>query len=121
MLLKPITVSLFAGSLLLLTACGSAPPAPNDALARVETAIASAKDKEADTYATTDLLKAEKKLADAKLMIEQESMDKARLTLEQALADAKLAESKADAARAKKQHNEMKDAVDTLRKETQRN
>ncbi len=109
-----------AGSLLFLTACGSAPPIPVDKIASVETLIASARDKEADSHAAVELLKAEQKLAKAKQLIEEKQMEQARLLLEQAMADAKLAESKSDTARAIKVEKETKDSIDTLKKEIER-
>ncbi len=115
-----ILIPVLAGALLWLGGCGSAPPIPSDKLASVETAIASAKDKEAQHYATMELMKAESKLTEAKALITKEEMDKASLLLEQALVDAKLAESKADAARADKQQVEMQETIDTLKKEVER-
>jgi len=117
---QKILVPVLASGLLLLSACGSAPPIPSDKIASVETAIASAKDKEASNYAAVELLKAEKKLEEAKQLIKKEEMEKASLLLEQALADAKLAESKADTIRTEKQQTEIKDTLDTLKKEVER-
>lgn len=116
-------IPVLAGGLLLLGGCGSAPPIPVDKIASVETAIASAKDKEATTLAAVELHKAEKKLAEAKELAnkgEEDAMEQAKRLLDQALVDAKLAASKADAARTAKQKEEMKDSVDTLKKEVDR-
>ncbi len=117
---RKLLLPVLAGSLLWLGGCGSAPSIPSDKMASVETAIASAKDKEAQNYAAVELQKAEDKLAQAKQLAAQEEMEQASLLLEQALADARLAESKADAARIQKQKQEMKDTVDTLKKEVNR-
>lgn len=107
-------------SALLLGGCGSAPPIPTEKIASVETAISGAKDKEAHTYATMELMQAEQKLQEARKLIGEEEMDKASMKLDEALNDAKLAEAKADAARASKQADEMRDTVETLRKEVNR-
>jgi thioredoxin-like negative regulator of GroEL len=103
-----------------LGGCGATPPVPTEKLAHVETAIAGAKDKEAYTYAAAELMQAEQKYSEAKRLIEQEKMEQAARLLDQALSDAKLAEAKADSARAARQANEMRDTIETLRQEVER-
>jgi hypothetical protein len=118
--MKKIHLGLTLAMGLALAACGSAPPAPTEKLASVETAIAGAKDKEAYTYAAAELMQAEQKYAEAKRLVAQEKMDQAARLLDQALTDAKLAEAKADSARAAKQATEMRDTIETLRQEVER-
>lgn len=118
--MKFIAAMLMFSGALFLSACSSAPPVPIDKIASVKTAIASAKDKEAHTYATLELIAAEKKLAEAEKLIAEEENTQAALVLDQALDDAKLAEAKADTARAEKQRDALRDAVDTLNKEMNR-
>jgi uncharacterized protein YeeX (DUF496 family) len=115
-LIIPVVIS----SVLALSACGSVPPAPTEKLAIVQNAIINAKNEEAHTYATMDLMKAEQKLEDAKKLIAEEKMDAAERKLDQALQDAELAKAKADSARAAKQAEEMSNTVETLKQEVNR-
>lgn len=107
--------------MLWLGGCGSSVPIPTEKLASVETAIVSAKDKEAPTYAALELMKAEKKLAEAKDLIAKEEYEEASRLLDLALSDAQLAEAKADTERTRKIKDELRDSVDTLQKEIDRN
>lgn len=79
-----------------------------------------AKESEAYSYAPLEIKLAEEKLAQAKQKIAEEEYDQARTLLDQALADAKLAESKSQTEKAKRGAQEMQDSIDLLRKETER-
>jgi len=112
-------ISLLTGSLL-LCGCASKGEPPTDKLALVESSVSQAKENQAYTYAPLEIKLAEDKLAQARQKVAEEEYDEARALLDQALSDAKLAESKSQSEKAKRGAQEMKDSIDTLRQETER-
>jgi hypothetical protein len=113
------SLPVLAGSLL-LGGCASKGEPPTDKLALVETSVTHAKESEAYTYAPLEIKLAEEKLAQAKQKIAEKEYDQARVLLDQALVDARLAESKSQSEKTKRGAQEMKDSIETLRKETER-
>ena len=69
------------------------------------------------TYAPLELKFAEDKLKEAKRLVAKEKFSPAIELLDEALVDAKLAETKALSEREKIQSAEMRDSIDSLRKE----
>lgn len=106
---------------LMLAACASTPPAPNDALQEADRAIARAEEARVADYASLELTQARDKLVAARAAVQNEQMDQARQLAEQAKLDAELATAKAESARAKSVNAEMQKNIETLRQETQRN
>lgn len=110
-------------SVLILSGCSSVPPLPTDKMSNVRSSVQAAREKEAQTHAAVELTQAERKLAEAEELakkgddLEEKDVAKIHLLLDEALADAQLAESKSDSVRAKKSTDTMREAVDALRKD----
>ena len=97
--------------------CAEQFPRPDDKLANVETAISRARESGANTLAPLDIKKAEEKLAAARASVKNEDNLKAAQLADEALADAELAEAKSRAEIQKKRSDDVKESVDTLRNE----
>ena len=89
-------------AVLALSACATAPKAPEDAIGNAANAVASAEDQRASDYASAEMHSAHQKLDAARALARQASPDKddpnatkARWLAEEASADAALAEAKA--------------------------
>jgi hypothetical protein len=107
-------------SLLLLTACASAPP-PNQALQAAEQAIATAEQARVADYASPELSEARDKLAASRAAIQQKNMVLAQRLADESRADAQLASAKAEAAKAQLVNDDMQKSNVTLKQEMQRN
>lgn len=105
-----LLLSLFTG------ACASGTP-PVAKIAKVENAIARARESTAMTYAPLDLNIAEEKLKKAKALVEKKEFSYANQLLDEALIDAQLAEAKSRSEQEKTQAAEMKDSIESMRKE----
>ena len=86
-----------------------------DNLARAEAAVENAQKAEAWTYAPLDMKVAQDKLAEARAAAQRDRDVKASRLADQAMVDARLAEKKADAEKARRATNEMRDTINTLR------
>lgn len=117
--LRRLALPVICGGLL-LGGCASKGEPPTDKLALVESSVTQAKEHEAYTYAPLEIKLAEDKLAESKKLIADEKYDQARAMLDQALNDAKLAESKSQSERSKRGAKEMKESIELLRQETER-
>jgi hypothetical protein len=108
---------LAAPAILLLSACAGRKPVAE--MARAEQAVRHAETtSEADRYAPTELGSAQAKLARARRAIDAGYYDDARRLAEQALADAQLAESKAESKVARDQAVRTQQDVQALQTET---
>jgi hypothetical protein len=102
----------------LLAGCASAPP-PTDKLALAESAIQRAERSGAQQAAPGELGAAREKLARAQSAAERDAETAARLA-EQAELDATLAESRAEAQRARNALTTVEQSLDALREEAAR-
>ncbi|MCP4699248.1 MAG: DUF4398 domain-containing protein [Gammaproteobacteria bacterium] len=94
--------------------------APVEDIARVETAINGAKNHGADIYAPLDLRNAQEHLEGARKAMSDENYEKAKRLAAKAMAEAEAAEEKALTAKTQKLSEEMRENVDTLRREVDR-
>jgi len=100
--------------------CASKGVAPVESMTSAELVIKEARDNNAAINAPLELKFAEDKLAAAKAAVAQEEFIRAKRLADEALMDAKLAEAKSLSVKAKKQAQEMRDTIDTLRHEIDR-
>ncbi|MFH1701903.1 MAG: DUF4398 domain-containing protein [Nitrospirota bacterium] len=94
--------------------------APLEKITTVKKAIDTARESNAIINAPLELKLAEDKLEKAKAAINEEEFEMARRLADEALIDAKLAEAKSRSERAKKLEQEMRNSIDTLRRELER-
>jgi hypothetical protein len=106
-----------ATAMTILVGCASAPPTEKAAVARaaVDDAVAAG----ATELAPLELKTAQDKVEKMTVAMKAEHFDEARYLAEQAQADAKLAETKARAAKADKAARELEQGITILRRETQ--
>jgi len=112
-----ITVIMLAIS---MAGCASGGGEPVESIASAELVIKVAKDNNATINAPLELKLAEEKLSAARIAVQKEEFVQAKRLAEEALVDAKLAETKSLSAKAKKQTQEMRGAIETLRQEIER-
>jgi hypothetical protein len=94
--------------------------APIEKITTVEKALAVARESNATIHAPLELKLAEDKLKKANMAIDEEEFEKARRLADEALLDAKLAEAKSRSKKAKNLAQEMRNSIDTLRREIER-
>ena len=104
-------------SSMLLAACGSGVPAPNDRLASAEGATRSAHelDAESDPQAALHLKLANEQIEKAKAAMKNEENKQADMLLQRASADAELAVQLAKGAKAKAEAQQAVDRANALR------
>jgi len=112
-----ITVIMLAIS---MAGCASGGGEPVESITSAELVIKVAKDNNATINAPLELKLAEEKLSAARIAVQKEEFLQAKRLAEEALVDAKLAETKSLSAKAKKQTQEMRGAIETLRQELER-
>jgi hypothetical protein len=100
--------------------CATQEVAPVESMTSAELVIKEAKDNNAAVNAPLELRFAEDKLAAAKAAVSREEFVRAKRLADEALMDAKLAEAKSLSVKAKKQAQEMRDTIETLRHEIDR-
>lgn len=115
---EPIGITLICGALG-LGGCSAAQP-PTATVAQAELAVQQAGQSKAPEYASGELSTARQKFDSAKRAMEAERYEEARRLAEQALVDAQLAETKADAENAKQAAQELRKAIESLRAEAER-
>lgn len=103
---------------LLLVGCAGNPP--NEQFAVTESAVRSAVSSGATQYAPLDLRAAQEKWKQAELAMQKENFDEARKLAEQAEWDARVAERKAQAAKAQKAVEDAQKGIQELREESMR-
>lgn len=111
--------ALAVGAALLAAACASAPP-PTDQLAVSTAAVASAVSAGSGQFAAADLKMARDKLDRANLAMAAKDPVLARSLAEQAQVDARLAEARANSAKAQKAADELQESRRILREEMNR-
>ncbi|WP_295686470.1 DUF4398 domain-containing protein [uncultured Nevskia sp.] len=109
---------------LTLSACGSAPLLPNDALQAADIAIATADTEKAAEFAPVELKAARDHLGQARVALAKDPTEadviNARRLADAAQADAELASARARNARATAVNVELQKNIDTLREELRR-
>ena len=105
-------------------ACASAPPPPEE-IAYAEEAVAQARARDARTYASAALRKAEDKLAKAREAAredgdEKEKRLKARRLAEEAKVDAQLALAESERAQTQRDVDELRRTLEALEQEVER-
>lgn len=103
---------------LLLAGCAGNPP--TEQFAVTESAVRSAVSAGGTEYAAVEMRKAQEKWKQAEMAMQKEKYDEARLLAEQAEWDARVAERKAQAAKAQKAVEDAKQSIEELRKESMR-
>lgn len=103
---------------LTLAGCGSSKQPPTEKLATAESFINTARETEARDF--VELRRAEDKLSQAKIAMAKEDYEAAAQLAEQALIDARLAEAKAESVAAKQATQDLRDSINTLRREVNR-
>lgn len=101
-----------------LAGCAGNPPTEQFAVANA--VITSAESAGAQQYANTELQMARDKLQRAQMLLDDEQYDEARRLAEQAQWDARVAERKAQAAKAEKADADAREAIQDIRNEGQR-
>jgi hypothetical protein len=103
----------------LIAGCASIPP-PTEQMAVSKSAIANAASAGGTEYAPVEMKAAQDKMDSANRAMAREDYESARRLAEQAQADARLAEKKAQAAKAQKAAGAMQDDLRVLREELDR-
>lgn len=117
---RPLRAAALMGSLMLIAACASAPPAPVSAMDAAKVAITNAEQAEANRYAGAELGEARQKLAQADSAVRDESMVQAEQLAQQARVQAELASARTAAAKAAGINKELERGADALTEEMQR-
>lgn len=104
---------------LLLAGCAGNPP--TEQFAVTESAVRSAVSAGGTEYAAVEMRTAQEKWKQAEMAMQQENYEEARLLAEQAEWDARVAERKAQAAKAQKAVEDARQGIDELREESMRN
>lgn len=102
-----------------VSGCSAARP-PTETIAKAELAVRQASENNASQEAPLELRLAREKLDKAKAAIVKDDFKEARLLAEQALADAQLAETRAESERARETAQELRKTIEALRTETER-
>lgn len=98
-----------------LAACASAGPPPTSELSSAEAAVRQAESADAREYEPVMFNRAQNKVRDARLLIEEERHDEARRLLNEAVADAELAAARADTEKAQRALRELNESIDAAR------
>jgi len=99
--------------------CSSMEP-PTAAVSQAQLAIREADQSKASQYAPLELRKAQEKFAQAEKAMRNKEYLNARRLAEEALVDARLAESKANSEMARRNAAELQKTIESLRAEAQR-
>jgi uncharacterized protein DUF4398 len=102
-----------------IAGCASIPP-PTEQMAVSRSALANAVSAGGSEYAPVEMRTAQEKMDRANRAMDKEDYENARWLAEEAQADARLAEKKAQSAKAEKAANAMQDGLRVLREEIDR-
>lgn len=116
-----VRLAALVGAMFAVGGCASAPMPPTEALQAAEQAITSAEQARVADYASPELGEARSHLAAARVAVTNEKMLLAQHLAERSRLDAELAIANADVAKAKVVNDEMKQSIETLKQEMQRN
>ena len=106
-------------TLLGVAGCSTAGP-PKDSMAAADLAIKEANKSKAPQYSPLELRKAMDKFDEAKRAMNKEEYTRARRLAEEALVDAQLAEAKAASEDARQTASDLRQSLETLRREAAR-
>jgi Domain of unknown function (DUF4398) len=112
-------VGAIGATIVAITGCASTPP-PTEQMAVSKSAIANAVSAGGSEYAPVEMRLAQDKMDRARRAMEKEDYENARWLAEEAQADARLAEKKAQSAKAQKAALVMQDDIRVLREEINR-
>ena len=104
---------------IVVAGCAGVPP-PTEQMAVSKSAIANAVSAGGSEYASVEMRSAQEKMDRANRAMAKEDYENARWLAEQAQADARLAEKKAESAKAQKAANVMQEDIRVLREEINR-
>ncbi len=104
----------------IVAGCASIPP-PTEQMAVSKSAIANAVSAGGSEYASVEMKAAQEKMERASRAMDKEDYENARRLAEEAQADARLAEKKAQSAKAQKAASVTQDDIRVLREEMNRN
>lgn len=107
-------------AVVLIAGCASTPP-PTEQIAVSKSAISNAVSAGGSEYAPVEMRTAQDKMDRASRAMAKEEYENARWLAEEAQADARLAEKKAQSAKAQKAAVVMQDDIRVLREEINRN
>jgi hypothetical protein len=102
-----------------VSACAPAQP-PTMALSQAEAAVEQARESKASLYAPTELRLARENLDSARLALNAGEYERARRLAEQALADARIAEARAETENLRQTARDLRLTITTLRDEAAR-
>jgi Domain of unknown function (DUF4398) len=108
------------GCALVVASCAGVPP-PTEQMAVSKAAIANAAGAGGNEYASVEMRSAQEKMERAGRAMQKEDYEDARRLAEEAQGDARLAEKKAQSAKAQKAASVTQDDVRVLREEMNRN
>jgi hypothetical protein len=97
-----------------VSACATAQP-PVASLSRAELAVRQASESNASQYAPIELQSAKEKLGEARLALDTYEYERAHRLAEQALADARLAEARAEVESSRQTARDLRLSIETLR------
>jgi hypothetical protein len=106
-------------TILSITGCSTIGP-PKDSVAAADLAVREANKSKAPQYSPLELRRATDKLDEAKRAMDKEEYIRARRLAEEALVDAQLAEAKAASEDARRTASDVRQSLETLRREAQR-
>lgn len=106
-------------TILSITGCTTIGP-PKDSVAAADLAVREANKSKAPQYSPLELRRATDKLDEAKRAMDKEDYIRARRLAEEALVDAQLAEAKAASEDARRTASDVRQSLETLRREAQR-
>jgi hypothetical protein len=108
------------GCAFVVAGCASVPP-PTEQMAVSKAAIANAASAGGNEYASVEMRSAQEKMERAGRAMQKEDYEDARRLAEEAQGDARLAEKKAQSAKAQKAASVTQDDIRVLREEINRN
>ncbi len=114
------SVGAIACAAVVMAGCASIPP-PTEQMAVSKSAISNAASAGGGEYAPVEMRSAQDKMERASRAMAKEDYEDARWLAEEAQADARLAEKKAESAKARKAAVVMQDDIRVLREEINRN
>ena len=117
---KRIAAAALTCAAITIAGCAST-PAPTEQMAVSKSALANAASAGGDEFAPVEMRSARAKMERAGLAMAKEDYDSARSLAEEAQADARLAEKKAQSEKAHKAAVVMQDEIHVLREEINRN
>ena len=111
------TVGVIGCAFVVITGCASATLPPTEQMAVSKSAIANAVSAGGTEYAPVEMRNAQEKMDRASRAMDKKDFDEARWLAEEAQVDARLAEKKAQSAKAQKAASVMQEDIRVLREE----